>query len=34
MRHGKIVGNRTIHPLFSKMPREEVEAYKRMMADP
>jgi uncharacterized protein YegJ (DUF2314 family) len=34
MRNGKMVGNQTIRPLFSKMTPEEVEGYKRMMADP
>src|SRR5688572_19352523 len=30
LRNGKMVGNRTIRPLFSKMTPEEVDAYKRM----
>jgi uncharacterized protein YegJ (DUF2314 family) len=34
MRDGKIVGDRTTKALFSKMSPEEVEAHKRMMADP
>jgi len=34
LRNGKMVGNRTIRPLFSKMTPEEVDEYKRMMVDP
>jgi uncharacterized protein YegJ (DUF2314 family) len=34
LRNGKIVGNRTIRPLFSRMSPEEVESYKKMLADP
>ncbi len=34
MRDGKMVGNRTLKPLFKKMPAAEVERLKRMMADP
>jgi len=34
MRDGKMVGNRTLIPLFKAMPAKEVEAYKKMMADP
>src|SRR6266704_1848831 len=33
-RDGKMVGNRTLKPLFKKMPAAEVERLKRMMADP
>jgi uncharacterized protein YegJ (DUF2314 family) len=34
LRDGKMVGNRTLVPLFKTMPAKEVENYKRMMADP
>jgi uncharacterized protein YegJ (DUF2314 family) len=34
MRDGKMVGNFTVRPLFKKMPPEEVERVKAMMADP
>ncbi len=34
MRDRKMVGNRTLIPLFKTMPAKEVETYKRMMADP
>jgi uncharacterized protein YegJ (DUF2314 family) len=34
MRDGKMVGNRTIRPLFKQMPAEEVKRLKKMMADP
>lgn len=32
MRDGKMVGNETVKPLFKKMPPEEVERVKQMMA--
>lgn len=34
MRDGKMVGNRTLKPLFKNMPAEEVAKLKMMMADP
>jgi uncharacterized protein YegJ (DUF2314 family) len=34
MRDGKMVGNRTMVPLFKSMPPEEVEQFKSMMAEP
>jgi uncharacterized protein YegJ (DUF2314 family) len=34
IRGGKMVGNRTIKPLFKQMPAEEVKRLKQMMADP
>lgn len=34
MRNGRMVGNRTLVPLFKTMPKEEAERYKQMMADP
>lgn len=34
MRDGKMVGNRTLVPLFKQMPAAEVERLKKMMADP
>ena len=34
MRDGKMVGNYTIRVLFKEMPAEEVEKYKKMLADP
>lgn len=34
MRDGKMVGNYTLRVLFKQMPKEEVEKYKRMLADP
>ena len=34
MRDGKMVGNRTLRPLFKSMPADEVERLKKMMADP
>jgi uncharacterized protein YegJ (DUF2314 family) len=33
-RDGKMIGNYTLRALFKKMSPDEVEAYKRMMADP
>ena len=33
-RDGKMVGNRTLKPLFKQMPAAEVERLKKMMADP
>lgn len=33
-RDGKMVGNRTLKPLFKQMPAEEVERLKAIMADP
>ncbi|QIF04814.1 DUF2314 domain-containing protein [Roseimicrobium sp. ORNL1] len=33
-REGKMVGNRTLKPLFKEMPAEEVARLKEMMADP
>ena len=34
IRDGKMVGNRTLKPLFKQMPAAEVERLKKMMADP
>lgn len=34
MRDGKMVGNRTIKPLFKQMPAAEVARLKEMLADP
>jgi uncharacterized protein YegJ (DUF2314 family) len=34
MRHGKYVGMRTIKPKFKYMPADQVDAFKRSMADP
>ncbi len=34
MRDGKYVGMRTMKPRFKNMPVEQVEAFKRVMADP
>ncbi len=34
LRDGKMVGNRTVRPLFKRMPPAEVEEVKRMMAEP
>ncbi len=34
MRGGKIVGNRTMIPLLKKMPKEEAEKYRKMLAEP
>jgi uncharacterized protein YegJ (DUF2314 family) len=34
MRDGKMVGNRTLKPLFKQMPTAEVERLKILMADP
>ena len=34
MRNEKMVGNRTMVPLFKKLPPDEVAHYKAMMADP
>jgi len=34
MRDGKMVGNRTLRPLFKQMPAAEVERLKKMLADP
>ena len=33
MRDGKMVGNRTVRPLFKKMPKADVERIKSMLAD-
>ena len=33
MRQGKVVGNRTVRPLFRKMPQADVERIKSMLAD-
>jgi uncharacterized protein YegJ (DUF2314 family) len=34
MRNGKMVGNRTVRPLFKRMPASEVERIRKMLADP
>lgn len=34
IRDGKMIGNRTMVPLFKSMPPEEVEKFKSMMAEP
>jgi len=34
MLNGKIVGNYTLRPLFKKMPKNQVEQYKSMLAVP
>ncbi len=34
VREGKMVGNRTLKPLFKRMPAAEVERLRKMMAEP
>jgi uncharacterized protein YegJ (DUF2314 family) len=34
MRNGKMVGNRTVKPLFKRMPASEVERIRKMLAEP
>ena len=34
MSGGKMVGNYTLRVLFKKMPNNEVEKYKQMLAEP
>ena len=34
MRHGKMVGNATVKPLFKQMPPAEVQRLKKLMAEP
>lgn len=34
LQNGKMVGNYTLRVLFKQMPKEEVEKYEQMLADP
>lgn len=34
MKNGKMVGNYTLRVLFKEMPKDEVEKYKQMLAEP